>query len=400
MAKSVSSATNVRAISFAENRTFRAFVLLYAVMSLLILSLLGFMYYRYQKALMLSEHRLSMQLQAENYLPRLIEWMKYPRGALPEDIAYDSAIFYHGVWYSGELSQMPDDLSVGIHKKEEAIYLVIALGSYGYKYASIVLQTQDDKLWFRLYWQRVLMGGGALFIVLLLLGIWLSHLFLRPMREAVNLLDRFIKDTTHELNTPVTAILTNIERLESESMDERARRKIERIAIAGRTIETIYDDLTYLLLNHKVHTKETLIDVRSVLQERLKYFKTRYQAKGLAVSVDASEPMIVRIDARRLTRVLDNLLSNAIKYSDRNGNVTISLTKRTLAIANSGPGIPLHKLSTIFERYERAESSRGGFGIGLHIVARIAKEYGIDISVESQENWTRFTLTWPLLNVK
>ena len=95
MAKTVSSATNVRAISFAENRTFRSFVLLYTLMGLAILALLGLLYFRASKAEMLSSHRLSMQLEGESYLPNLIKWMQGERADFPVDPAYDTA-FYLG----------------------------------------------------------------------------------------------------------------------------------------------------------------------------------------------------------------------------------------------------------------------------------------------------------------
>ncbi len=245
MAKSGSSATNARVISFAENRTFRSFVLLYTLMSVAILALLGLLYFQASKAEMMSSQRLSMQLEGESYLPLLIKWMQGERAAFPVDPAYETAFYLQTERVGGDLSVVPSSLEPGMHNDAGVIYLVIPMGSYGLKHGSTVMMTRDDGLWLRTFWRHVLLYGGGLFVVLVMTGLGLSRLFLRPMREAVALLDSFIKDTTHELNTPVTAILTNIERLQTGTMDERQRKKVERIETAARTIGSIYDDLTF-----------------------------------------------------------------------------------------------------------------------------------------------------------
>ena len=68
---------------------------------------------------------------------------------------------------------------------------------------------------------------------------------LKPMRDSIMLLDRFIKDTTHELNTPLSAILANIEMMDTDVMVEKNRKKLTRINIAAKTVSTLYKDLTY-----------------------------------------------------------------------------------------------------------------------------------------------------------
>ncbi len=392
MAKNGSSVTNVRAISFAENRTFRAFIGLYTVMSLLILLLIGMLYYRYQREVMLSEQRLSMQLEGEVYLPRLVAWMQGDLADFPVDPAYETAFFVRNRLIGGHLFRMPGDLSPGIHKEEDAVYLVIPMGSYGLKDGRAVMMTRDDTLWYRRFWRHALLGGGAMFALLLLIGFGLSKLFLRPMRDAVALLDDFIKDTTHELNTPVTAILTNIERIDTGTLDEKQRRKLLRVETAARTIGTIYDDLTWLLLRRDRVQKREPVDIGALLEERLEYFRTRCEMKGLTVRMRQRGVLRFGIDRQAAVRLLDNLLSNAVKYSDPGGMIRIETGPQMLRIANGGVGIPEEKLSRIFDRYVRADESRGGFGIGLHIVARIAKEYAIGIRVSSREGETVFEL--------
>lgn len=89
------------------------------------------------------------------------------------------------------------------------------------------------------------------------------------------------------------------------------------------------------------------------------------------------------MDVNKMTRVIDNLISNAIKYNKRFGSITIVLRKDYFIVEDSGIGIEASKVSAMFERYTRFNSSEGGFGIGLNIVKSIIDEYNLKISVES-----------------
>ena len=392
LAKNASSATNVRAISFAENRTLRSFVLLYTLLNLMILLLGGILYFRYQKEVMLSEHRLAMQLEGERYLPRLVQWMQGESERFPVDPAYSSAFFLAGSLVKGNLEMRPERLVPGMHMQGNAIYLVIPMGSYGLKDGATVMKTEDDGLWRRHFWQTVLLFGTPAFVLLFVAGYRLSRLFLRPMNDAVSLLDRFIKDTTHELNTPVTTIRTNIERLDLQAFAAADRKKLLRIGVAARSIETLYGDLTYLLLENRVALNDEIVEMDGLVHERLEYFRLQCEMKQLNVAFDASGRLNVKMDRRRAERLIDNLLSNAVKYANPGGKIAVGTHGKVLKVFNTGIPIPQEKLRSIFDRYVRAESSKGGFGIGLHIVQRIAEAYDIGIVVTSDTDGTTFTL--------
>jgi len=373
----------------------RAFVLLYTFMSIAILGLIGALYYGSEKSKMLSDHRLSMQLEGESYLPVLVRWMQGEIRTFPEDPAYETAFYLNGKRIAGRLALEPEQLAPGIHASGSAVYLVISMGSYGLKEGKTVMMTQDDRLWLKAYWRTVALYGSLLFILFLGIGVGLSRLFLRPMKEAVRLLDHFIKDTTHELNMPVTAILTNIERLQTDTFSEKERKKILRIETAARTIGSIYDDLTFLLLRSDAPKQDVPIDLGRFVRERLDYFQTRFEAKRLQLHTASADGLIVHMDRRLLSRLIDNVLSNAVKYSDMAGRVDVTVSEGRLIVSNTGPEIPEAKRQAIFERYVRADESRGGFGIGLHLAGRIARQYGILIEVASKKGKTTFTLLWP-----
>lgn len=395
MAKRESSATNVRVISLAEKRTFYAFALLYTVMSVVILGILGMLYFSNARASMLSEQRLAMQLEGESYLPRLIKWMQGETPTFPEDPAYETAFYLGSKRLGGELKLEPTVLIPGIHLQGSAVYLVIPMGSYGLNNGKTVMMTEDDGLWREAFVRSFALYGLLLFLVLLSVGMGLSWLFLRPMKAAVTLLDSFIKDTTHELNTPVTAVLTNIEQLPLEELDPKFRKKLLRIETAARAIGSIYDDLTYLLLRQEEVVRDEQIVLSKLVHERLDYFQTRIEAKRLRLEVTAQDVSTVVMDRQKAERLVDNLLSNAVKYSEREGWIRVDVNEKRLRVANRGVSIPREKIEAIFERYVRAESSQGGFGIGLHLVAKIAHQYDIAIDVNSDQGVTKFMLTWP-----
>jgi len=226
-----------------------------------------------------------------------------------------------------------------------------------------------------------MIGGGILFTVL---GYFLGRLFIAPMRESVEQMNRFIEDTTHELNTPISTILTNIEMIEALGKGEDVREEIGRIEIASRTLSRIYDDLSFLSLKHPYHREILDVDMGALVRERIDYFRMMMEAKQLKVTQNLAEKVILRMDLNDAMRLVDNLLSNAIKYNRTGGEIDVFLDTKKLVVRDTGVGIPAEKIATIHERFRRANTSEGGFGIGLNIVHQVVQYYGFDFSVRSQ----------------
>ena len=235
----------------------------------------------------------------------------------------------------------------------------------------------------------ILLEEIALFIAAAILltvvtGYFLGRLFVAPMREAIEALDRFIQDTTHELNTPVSTVLTNLELIDSYGVCKEASEQMARIRIAAQTISHIYDNLTYLKLNHRQIKEPKRIDLSSVLHERIAYFETSIASKQLRPAIDIAQEVYLVIDPYDLVRMVDNLLSNAIKYNVMHGELRVELRSRYLRIANSGEGIDEELIEAVQRRFVRADRSEGGFGIGLDIVHSIAKSYGLKVLFSSK----------------
>lgn len=227
-----------------------------------------------------------------------------------------------------------------------------------------------------------------IYSLIAIVGYYLANLFISPIINERRKLNNFIKDTTHELNTPITAILM------STSKDTVPSEKtMQRINLSAKRMSEIYKDLVYLFLQDstKKPTPSTLqLDV--ILKEQLEYFEAFASKKQLKITSKV-EPTTFLIEKENFIRLVNNILSNAIKYNDIGGTIDIKLLKNTLSIQDTGIGIKKDFLKDIFNRYYRATKNQGGFGIGLNIVYHICQEYKIKIDVASEEKvGTTFTL--------
>ena len=226
------------------------------------------------------------------------------------------------------------------------------------------------------------------FIFMGVIGYFLGRLFLKPVREQIEALDRFISDTTHELNTPISAIL-----MTTQSLKGIEEKKIKRLEASVKRLSVMYSSLTYRL-EGKDESSEKLC-FSSIVEERVGYVKELIDSKRLHIKLDL-EPMEVFMARSSAHRLIDNLLSNAIKYSDVGDSIFISTKDHVLTVQDTGIGIDEEVKEDIFKRYSRANKERGGFGIGLNIVLSICKQYKIRIDLESTKGeGSTFILTFP-----
>jgi len=226
-----------------------------------------------------------------------------------------------------------------------------------------------------------------IYSIISLIGFYLAKLFLKPIKIEREKTNNFIKDTTHELNTPISAIMMSTE---NNNLTEK---QIERVRLSAIRISEIYKDLTYIFLeksDEKKVTKNLRLDL--VIKEQLIYFKPLALKKRININLKL-EKFEYSINKDDFIRLLNNLISNAIKYNKISGNIDISLKNNELKISDTGIGINKNKLKDIYKRYYRATNEQGGFGLGLNIVNHVCNENNISIKVDSKENKsTTFTL--------
>jgi two-component system OmpR family sensor kinase len=363
------------------------------------ITLLSVFYYQSQEKLMLSDQRASLTKYANIQTKRLKVLHHYfdERTIYPRDPRFKSAIY--DIEYMKIFSLLDDedirfDKVIYITQTKKNIHFVKSLDEYylGTKY--LIIEVEDDGVFRSEIWHNIIGYGLLILLIFMLFGLYLAKLFLKPMRDSIMLLDRFIKDTTHELNTPLSAILANIEMMDTGVMIEKNKKKLNRINIAAKTVSILYKDLTYLTLEQEKENDDETIELHTLLRNRAEYFFILVESKQLKYNLDLEDATMM-IDKRKFTRVIDNLISNAIKYNKRGGIVGIKLRQGMLMIWDTGIGIDKEKVPFMFDRYMRFNQSEGGFGVGLSIVKKIIDEYNIKIEVESKEGeGTKVVLKW------
>ncbi|PRN00192.1 sensor histidine kinase [Aliarcobacter cryaerophilus] len=385
-------------LSKSETRTIIGFSLIYSILVLVILGVITFLYYQFKKDLMLQDVRQTLQNYSNTQIANLKELhINIDKSDIyPRDERFNSAI------YDSSKKKIFSTLLMGDVKLDEVIYLkdgyihlIKEPESYylGSKY--VIVEIEEDNIWFANIKYQMLFWFLFSFILLLFVGYFIAKLFLKPMRESIQMLDRFIKDTTHELNTPIAAILSNIQMINKDNIDEKLAKKINRIEIGAKTISNIYEDLTFVSLNNQIISNNEKLNFSQILNQRVDFFKSIANSKKIDFILDIKENVFIVCDVKKLSKLIDNILSNAIKYNKFQGFIKVTLKDKILIIEDSGKGMSKDNLSNLFTRYKRFDKSVGGFGIGLNIVSLIAKEYDLKIDVISKiDVGTRIKIRW------
>ena len=206
--------------------------------------------------------------------------------------------------------------------------------------------------------------------------------FSEPLENLNRQLDNFIKDSMHEINTPLSIINLNADLF---ALKYGENKYLWRIKSASKTLATIYNDMDYLVKQGRVEYPLEVINMSDFIQSRVEYFQEIAHLKNIGLRTEINPEIYHTYAKTKLQRIVDNTLSNAIKYSHDNDSIEIVLhadaSKITFEVRDKGVGI--EDISKIFSRYYRENQAKGGFGIGLNIVKEIIDEDGITLDVRS-----------------
>ena len=247
--------------------------------------------------------------------------------------------------------------------------------------------------------------GLAALILLLGVSILLARWATRPVARAWQQQRQFLSDASHELKTPLTVILSNAELLEAAPMDPRPARWADNIHSEAKRMKSLVEEmLTLARADNAVPTAVMAeISLSDLATDCALAFEPVAFEAGKPLESDIAPDVTVTGDGDKLRQLIGVLLDNAIKYGQAGGTITLSLRRTDrqarLMVSNLGEPIPPEQLSRLFERFYRADASRGeqsGFGLGLPIAAAIASEHKGTLKAESDQASTRFLFTMPL----
>ena len=369
------------------------FLIIYLGSISVLAGIVGYFYYHDQRGFIIDQMRTGMRYKAEDINAKLKYYHlnKSEEFVFAED-GYDIALYGKDKeLIASTFTNKNIDFSKFFYNINDEYYLVESLYKQylGVKYIIIKQTLPIEKIQGitdQMFIVALYAGAFLLFIALLL-----SKIMLYPLKELITSLKTFIKNSTHEMNTPISTILMSYEHFDKNSLAPKQLRSLDRIEIATKTLSSLYNDLTYLSFHEHIEYKKSPIDVKEVLLERLKYIDTLIRFKGLTVECSV-ESVLINIDKRKLILLIDNLLSNAIKFSKKEGRMEVELTKEFLKVKDHGIGIAPVDQKRIFKRFETSN----GYGVGLDIVSDVCKEHHIKITLESEvSKGSEFKLIWP-----
>lgn len=222
----------------------------------------------------------------------------------------------------------------------------------------------------------------------------------------------FIANVSHELKTPVGALLLLAEALRDAGEDPVAAKQFadRMIHEAGRLSRLVKEllDLSRLQGGEPLPAMAR-VRVADVLTDATEPLHVRAEAAGITLDIGESDDLEVWGDHRQLVTAVTNLVENAIAYSGRGGRVGIGVRLQTeeggrtvqIAVSDEGVGIAKADQERVFERFYRVDAARsratGGTGLGLAIVKHIAQNHGGNVALWSQPGvGSTFTLHLPV----
>ena len=229
------------------------------------------------------------------------------------------------------------------------------------------------------------------------------------LEEAEQLRRSLLADVAHELRTPLSVLQGNLRAILDEVYPlEQA--EMARLYEHTRLLSRLVNDLHELA---QAEARQLPLDLEETSLSQLaattaETFRPSAEAKGVRLITELpAELPAVRIDAARMTQVLQNLLANALRHTPAEGTITIRTEAVAaavqLAIADTGDGIPPEHLPHIFDRFYRTDPARsrdrGGAGLGLAIARAIIEAHGGQIAVASEGvpgKGSTFTIHLPL----
>ncbi len=207
--------------------------------------------------------------------------------------------------------------------------------------------------------------------------------------------DKFIKNAIHEINTPLSIIITNIDLFKLKVEDNRYLSKIEA---GSKIIHNIYNDLAYLVKKDRIEYPKEQINFSQFLSARIDFFDEIASGNHIEINHEIEENVYIDFNETQLQRICDNSLSNAIKYSyqDTCVNIVLKIKKNTIVLSIENSGDDIKNTDKLFKRFYREDEARGGFGLGLNIIKEICGDNDVDIKVTSKDRVTKFVYSFGL----
>lgn len=216
------------------------------------------------------------------------------------------------------------------------------------------------------------------------------------MREALEgkkYVERYEQTLTHELKSPLSAIVGAAELLHEDMPDATRARFLSNISTEADRLRDIVDRMLELsaLENRKMLGKVEPVRFKGLLQSVLESKDTFFSRKNLSVSVNIAEDITLQGDPFLIRQAISNLIQNAIDFSPHDGRIEVSAHisgwELVFLVEDEGPGIPEYAMQKVFDRFfslQRPDTGKKSTGLGLNFVKQVAHLHKGDVSVENR----------------
>ena len=216
---------------------------------------------------------------------------------------------------------------------------------------------------------------------------------------------RFTSDIAHELRTPLTNVTSHVEAM-IDGVEQPGPNALETVRREVEQLSGLVDDLQQLALadEGQLRLNRFPVVLDDIVEAVAVGSRPRASASGIRVEIEGEAPAAIELDPRRVRQALDNVVVNALAHTPSGGRVTLSVRqgreRTSVAVTDTGAGIPQEFVAKAFDRFARADGARrratGGTGLGLPVARELIRAHGGEITIERPEQGgTRVVIELP-----
>lgn len=222
-----------------------------------------------------------------------------------------------------------------------------------------------------------------------------------PMEEAIRLQSEFVMFAGHELKTPVTVMKASLDMLRKDGVCSKYLDYVEEENEKMKKLIIELLDYSKLDLQKKDIQMER-VNASECLESTALEFEVIAFEKGVQLSEEIEDNIIIIGNAEKLQRMTETLIENAVRHTKEEKEIRVSLKREEkkvrLSIANQGKEIPENERIRIFEKfYQSSDSEANHYGLGLAIAQMIAGQHHTEIQVICKDGWNQFEIEFPAL---
>jgi len=267
-----------------------------------------------------------------------------------------------------------------LYFNKNELYILVPLPMDSSSFMKIIYSKNDYFLKLDSIYNTLILKFIVLTLINIIIALIFSFYSLNPLRKSLLMLQEFMRDIIHDLNTPISSIMINLKMIQNPSYEIKViERSVNILASLHKNLDNYCN--SSILLKEK-------ISIKNIITKQSNFFISIYDYIDWNISIN--EDIEIESNYEAMERIIYNLLNNACRYNTTNGFIKIILKNKKLIIINDSYGID--NPSKVFDRFYK-ESDRG-LGIGLHIVSKLSKELDVTIKLEVKDKIVTTSLSF------